>query len=645
MSPGRTSWARAFVLVALLALLGETAAATVSFPKLKVHVDALPVSGIAHHGYTPHRFEIHNTSANKRAITLSIPGEGGEFNIARITRTVTVAPSTSVKVMLLQPPMSLGYSADTALVTVDGQTRKLASGFSVRLDSIMNTGYQQERVVLLSRSIDKTALENKMRRMGLSLPSSSHGGYGPYGKGSGGSVELASFETADTDPAGWNTHWLAYSSYDAILLSGAEWSGAPRNVRQAIERWVRCGGRLYVFGAGFKPPEGWPSDTPAFPTRKIFHIGLGQCRVLEQDDDDARENVLEDLKSSMSPRLLHGGEEEGCIPLLGGLREGVSSLHVEDYHLYHGGPFGRGGDSESDFNRYFPVVDSSHAPVRLVMGLLTLFVILAGPVTLIVLSRKGKRIWFLWTLPALAFAISALVFIVSFVSEGVTPRIRLASVTVLDQANQEATTLGAVAVYAPIAPGELAFDGVSEVTPLLDPNSDDPGGGRRVAWTDGGQQRLEGNWVASRVPTHFAIRKSEHREERLEVTWTAGGIPEIMNGLGGHIDQLYLCRHDGTVFTGENIIAGKRITLREAPGMRARNSFSELQGLLYSTLNISSSHTVTIDPSRMVPGVYWAEMSSSPFLENPMEGRTPKLQIQSQIVGILGYGDSGKPGP
>jgi hypothetical protein len=525
------------------------------------------------------------------------------------------------------------------LVTVDGETRGLTSGFSVRLDSIMNTGFQQQRVVLLSRSMDKTDLENKMRaKPGGSGTTSPPGGFGP----SGGSTELASFETADTDPAGWNTHWLAYSSYDAILLTGAEWSGAPRNVRQAIERWVRCGGRLFVFGNGFEPPEVWPSDTAAPPTRKIFYIGLGQCRVLEQDDDDAREHVLEDLKSSMSPRLLHGGEEEGCIPLLGGLREGVSSLHVEDYHLYHGGPFGRGGDSESDFNRYFPVVDSSHAPVRLVMGLLTLFVILAGPVTLIVLSRKGKRIWFLWTLPALAFAVSALVFIVSFFSEGVTPRIRLASVTVIDQANQEATTVGAVAVYAPISPSQMAFDGISEVTPLLDPNSDDPGGGRRVAWTDGGQQRLEGNWVASRVPAHFAIRKSEHREERLEVTWSAGDIPEIMNGLGGHIDQLYLCRHDGTVFTGENIIAGKRVTLREVPGALSRNNFDSLTNLLSSTM---TSHTVTIDPSQLVPGVYWATMSSSPFLENPLESRSAKLEIKSQIVGILGYGDSGKPGP
>ena len=62
-------------------------------------------------------------------------------------------------------------------------------------------------------------------------------------------------------------------------------------------------------------------------------------------------------------------------------------------------------------------------------------------------------------------------------------------------------------------------------------------------------------------------------------------------------------------------------------------------------MNIGSNRTITIDPSQMVPGVYWATMSSSPFLENPLEGRTAKLQVQSQIVGILGYGDSGKPGP
>ena len=63
-----------FSICALLGLaLLDSRAASISFTKLNVHVDALPVSGTAYHGYTPHRFEIHNSSSKKRKVTLTLP--------------------------------------------------------------------------------------------------------------------------------------------------------------------------------------------------------------------------------------------------------------------------------------------------------------------------------------------------------------------------------------------------------------------------------------------------------------------------------------------------------------------------------------------------------------------------------------------
>ena len=623
----------------ICALLGLTLAdakaassASISFTTLKVHVDALPVSGTAYHGYTPHRFEIHNSSSKKRKITLTLPSSPNpeDFSIERITRTITVAPGTSVKVLLLQPPLTLGYSSNSVRVTVDGQTRYLANGYSQRLGDAYNTGNYKERVVLLSRSIDKTDLENKVTAKVGTSPGSSGGHHHGYGSGPPG--PFASFETADSDLSDWNTHWLAYSSYDAIVVAGKEWSAAPRNVRKAIERWMLCGGHLYVLGPGYLPADIWPKAKSYASSRKIKNMGLGSSYVFESNDDRARQRIVNDLDA----------KKENPIPLLGELRNGVESLHNEDsYYGHHGGPFG--GDSESDFNRYFPVVDSSRVPVRLVVGLLTLFLILAGPVTLVFLSRKGKRFWFLWMLPAISFVVSALVFIMSFLSEGITPRIRMASVTLLDQVGQEATTIGGTAIYAPLSPGILKFDGTSEVTPLYDPNSRELGGSRRVTWTDGGKQHFDGSWISSRVPAHFAIRKSEHREERLQVNWLAGDIPEVLNGLGGHIKELYLCRWDGTLFTGENITAGKKVKLREVTDTRGRSSFRELPEFTKAVLEFRAGHGGTLPRNQLVAGVYWASLSNSPFLENPLEGRSAKLEVESHIIGILGYGDSGKP--
>jgi hypothetical protein len=118
-----------------------------------------------------------------------------------------------------------------------------------------------------------------------------------------------------------------------------------------------------------------------------------------------------------------------------------------------------------------------------------------------------------------------------------------------------------------------------------------------------------------------------------------------LNGLGGHIKELYLCRWDGTLFTGENITAGKKVKLREVTDTRGRPSFRELPEFTKADLDFRAGHGGTLPRNLLVAGVYWASLSNSPFLENPLEGRSAKLEMESHIVGILGYGDSGKPGP
>ena len=642
MSNLRASWIALGAFVAL-----EAAGATVSFPKQKVHVDALPVKGIAHHGYTPHRFEIHNSSTKKKKVTLTLPSQtgGDAYSIEKLTRSVVVSPNTSLKVLLLQPPLGIGYSAGTEVrVRVGDETRNLASGFHSRMDSRANVGLGRERIVLLSRSMDQKEFEDETRKMG-SLPSrGGHSpGHGPFGgPPPSAGTELAVFETAATNLGGWNTHWLAYSSYDAIVLTDVEWASAPRNVREAIERWALSGGRLYVLGGEIAEAKRWPSKGLPRGRGTMHQFGMGQCVVLGEENESTRRAVMQDLERVMHPTSGHG--LAGSIPMLAGLQAGVELMHGDDHHYYH--PF---MDSEQDFNTYFSVVTSSRVPVRLVVGVLTIFVILAGPVTLILLARKGKRVWFLWTLPALALAVSVAVFAVSFLSEGITPHVRLAGVTILDQSAGEATTIGGIGIYAPIAPGELAFDGSTEVTPLHDahPNVDDPGGSRTVTWTDGGRQKLEGDWVPSRVTSHFAIRKSEARKERLEVNRLPSGELEVLNALGANLKRLLVCGEDGEVFQGENILAGKRVTLQRETAGRAYGQFDGLAELIESTLDLHAGHgslMKSIRANQMMPGIYWAELEGSVFLENPLGERNVNLRTESHVIGILPTANPGGPG-
>ena len=182
----------------------------------------------------------------------------------------------------------------------------------------------------------------------------------------------------------------------------------------------------------------------------------------QSESNESRNSILKLLKAD-TPQ-----NNQKAIPMIGDLNEAVEIIH--DEHHWHGA-------NNRDFNSFFPVVDGVRTPVRLVIGLLTLFVFNRGPINLYLLNRKDVRAWFLWTLPVISLLTSALVFVVSIFSEGVTPRVRTESVTILNQKEQEAVTLGGIGVYAPIAPGRLDFSGNSEVTPLIDSGKRDTGSG------------------------------------------------------------------------------------------------------------------------------------------------------------------------
>ena len=631
----------AWILIALFLLLeglGNAAPSSLRFPAQQVVVDALPGTGIVNHGYVAHRFEIHNSSGKKQKVTIALPdkAEGEEFKIHRLTRTVTVPPRSSHTLQLLQPPLPLANTStrNSAVITVGNTAKPLPNAYTPLISSpAMNTGADMPFSVLLTRTLERKQYEDEMNKImgptsGPSPGATTHHG-GPMMHHSSTTMD-AEFETAELRTDKWSAHWLTYSRYDYIVLTPADWTRAAPEVQQAILRWVRCGGQLWFTEADSaitNLPVVNRTWTRSKPEGEELLLGWGEIwRPLPGDDPQDTPIHLAAHLNAKGPNT----SDREPIPLLGDLKTGVDSLHNHWGHHRHN-PF---HDSQSDFNEYFPVVSTSRVPVRLVVGLLTLFVFIAGPIVLIILTRKQRRIAYLWVLPAISFGFSGLVFLVSWFSEGVTPRVRLHAVTVLDLEAQEATTIGGAALYAPLAPNRLLFDGTSEVTPLLDPNESDPGNNRQVEWTAGGGQTLTGGWVSSRIPTHFAVRKSQHSENRLEATWRADGTPEILNGLGGSITSLLIRHSDGRLFIGHDIQAGGKATLEPVTTLTAASSLT-LPQFSRTLSQLESIQDLKVIEEHLPNGSFWARMDSSPFLENPLEGRNAELERLSHVVGHL----------
>jgi hypothetical protein len=261
-------------------------------------------------------------------------------------------------------------------------------------------------------------------------------------------------------------------------------------------------------------------------------------------------------------------------------------------------------------------------------------VILIGPVNLVVLSRMNRRTWLLWTIPATSFVTCMMVFVYSMLREGITPDVRMESLTLLDQLNRRASTVGRTAFYCPLTPSQGLFFGFdTEATPLIETFEERSGTQREMDWTE--SQHLSRGWVTARVPAHFQVRKSETRRERLEFS-EAGNQHTVVNGLGATVRTLWFKDVEGRLFTATGIPAGQTAIL--TPSSNSSAGGGGARSLLPRIGAIQVDEIVSTNaPSYLMPRTYIAELEANPFLENALGPKAKSARTKSRCVvyGVL----------
>ncbi|MBC8094260.1 MAG: hypothetical protein H7Y43_00465, partial [Akkermansiaceae bacterium] len=324
----------------------------------------------------------------------------------------------------------------------------------------------------------------------------------------------------------WSQSWLSYTPFDAIALTAGDLRAMPAAIQDALWRYTECGGNLVLFGNA-SIPSGWLSARRnPFPDGEVVDAGLGRCFL---------------FKTEKIPGLAADSIKLLTDTLSGSTRNWQSL------------------PDEGSAGQAFPVVENVRIPVRGMVIIMLAFVIVIGPVNIIYLSRTNRRTWLLWTIPAISFVTSLIVFAYSFLREGITPDVRIEGLTLLDQANRRAATVGTTAFYCPLTPGGgLFFSSDTEATPLVERADYSRGTDREMDWTQG--QNLTRGWVSARVPAYFGLRKAETRRERIQTEGT-GQQTSIVNGLGAPIRSLWYADKSGHIFSATNIPAGQKARL------------------------------------------------------------------------------------
>ena len=196
------------------------------------------------------------------------------------------------------------------------------------------------------------------------------------------------------------------------------------------------------------------------------------------------------------------------------------------------------------------------APVTEFEVLITLFVVVIGPVNYWLL-RKFKRLHLLVLTVPLAAAITTLsLFAYAVVADGFSSRVRTYSYTSLDQRSGEAACWARISYYTGLAPSaglDLPADLVMyPIQPAW--GADTRYAEERFIVWEGNKEKLTRGWLNSRTPTQYLSVRSRKSPHRLEVL-DSGETVRVKNELGAVIKSLYVVNDAGKMFTAENIAA------------------------------------------------------------------------------------------
>ncbi len=560
-----------------------TANAAETFDDLIVGNEPQEFVSDMYYGYVEYRIRLQNLSEeNDHVVTLIAPDMPYNFRgpyLREIRRTVLVPAGTQTVVSLPQPPAPL-QGNDEMMVIIDGRVQKQTVPLDIQSVS-GNTGYgwsEKKDAILLSRRIAGefiNSAENALPEE--STPSPHFGGFGSWTK----QTDAFNIVRAELPVENWSNSWLSYSRYGAVFIAAEDFRGGGP-AREALLQYVHAGGVVAIVGVFSVPPE-WQSQMKSSNDYQTLYLGFGQLIFLPESN-----------ASRWSDSLWHSLQSAWH-------RTGIPWQTTP---------------SLAKINDDFPVVESLGIPARGLFLIMLLFAILIGPMNFLFISKKGKRIRILWTVPLISLAACVGIFCYAILAEGWQGQARSASLTILDEPGHRAATVGMVGYYCPLTPrGGLHFERHTEVSPVLF-EDDEANTALTVDWTE--DQHLASGWVKPRIPAYFKIRKSEIRRERLVVQPQSNGDIKIVNGLGADIEQLTLVNPTGRLFRHARIPAGDAVLLRgdQSEPIPVQLPAEYLRSFYGSPSWATSISNLTITPEQFLePGCYIALLDKSPFLE------------------------------
>ncbi len=334
-----------FLTLALRLSAQETMFRQVADTATDTHVEVVALfTRLAPGGYLPVRVKIANNLSSAKSISLDFTSSFGYGEDLRSTSSFNINAEAGKTVTrdILVPICPAAGDRDTCMVTAS-----LRGDLGNNSNTIVSEISGGQPSVLLSNTLFtpySSILDSEVNS---------------YFSSSRGSTTFA----GSFDPKQLPDDWLAFSAYDSVVMTDADWSAIPPGGRNAILSWVRLGGNLNIHA-----PPGTEASSLALPEE----AGFGSIRIHDwQPDPSTAKEILQNVL-------------ENPVPL-------------------------RQMSLATDYQRGWPLQQSfgnQEFRYSLFIGVLVLFGILVGPVNLYVFAKGGKRHRLFITTPIISLVTS-----------------------------------------------------------------------------------------------------------------------------------------------------------------------------------------------------------------------------------------------
>jgi len=219
------------------------------------------------------------------------------------------------------------------------------------------------------------------------------------------------------------------------------------------------------------------------------------------------------------------------------------------------------------------IPDVGLAPVTLFRVLITLFVLVAGPLNYWILTRRQRTQLMVLTVPLTALLLTASLFAYALLADGFGVRIRARSITLLDQPSQSQTVWSRNTYYAGMAPSEgLSFPATTAVYPILPGWNDMSAVGaydreRSIQW-EPDKQQLSRGWLASRETTQLLTVGVDTSKVRVDFTRSSAGL-RATNHLGADLTLLIVLDENREFWLAEALAAEATVALDKSAHNKA----------------------------------------------------------------------------